>query len=84
MFNSLLFWCVLSRFYCPLLAEHDAVLQEVQYGKTAILKCHSNDADHNFLFWKLKSDDIVGPGTNYDKYKYDYEVLSGNLTIRVE
>lgn len=84
MFNQILFWCVLSRFYCPLIAENNAIVQEVLYGKAAVLKCHSNDADHVFLFWKLKNDEIVGPGVKYDEHKYEYEVLSGNLTIKVE
>lgn len=63
--------------------NNDVVIQEVPYGKTAILKCHSNDLDHIFMFWQLASHDVVGPGTRFNEYKYDYEVLSGNLTIRV-
>lgn len=64
-------------------SKKEVTIQEVPYGKTAILKCHSNDQDHIFMFWQLATADVVGPGTKYNKYKYDYEVLSGNLTIRV-
>lgn len=61
--------------------EHETI-QIVPYGKTAILKCTSNDRDHNFLFWQTE-DNMIGPYNNFDERKYDYEVLSGNLTIKV-
>lgn len=63
--------------------KNDVVIQEVLYGKNAVLRCRSNDLDHIFMFWQLASHDVVGPGTRFNEYKYDYEVLSGNLTIRV-
>lgn len=59
-------------------------IQEVNYGKTATLFCRSNDKEHFFLFWQLAKDDtVVGPGNEYDDLKYDYEILTGNLIIRV-
>lgn len=57
-------------------------IQTVRYGKTAILKCSSNDKDHNFMFWHKKHS-LIGPYSKFDYGKYDYEVLSGNLTIKV-
>ncbi|KAM3967952.1 LOW QUALITY PROTEIN: uncharacterized protein ACR2FA_004021 [Aphomia sociella] len=50
-------------------------------AETAVLKCISNDYDHNFLFWLFDQTKIIGPGNVYDKSKYTYEVLSGNLKI---
>lgn len=61
--------------------EHETV-QIVPYGKAAVLKCKSNDKDHNFLFWQADNN-MIGPYNNFDQRKYDYEVLSGNLTIKV-
>lgn len=58
---------------------------EVPYGKNVVLQCHSNDADHNFDFWVVENQQVViGPSNgNYDIRKFKYEILSGNLTIRV-
>lgn len=59
------------------------LLQEVEFGKTAVLHCHSNDDGHFFLFWQLAKEGIVGPGNKFDTSKYNYEILTGNLFIRV-
>ncbi|KAB0802960.1 hypothetical protein PPYR_05146 [Photinus pyralis] len=57
--------------------------EEFEHSKTVILLCRSNGKEHLFMFWQLPKDDlIVGPSNNFDTYKYDYEILSGNLTIR--
>ncbi|XP_052751712.1 uncharacterized protein LOC113509157 isoform X2 [Galleria mellonella] len=54
---------------------------KVSAGDTAVLKCISNDYKHNFMFWLIDQTKIIGPGNEYDKNKYSYEVLSGNLKI---
>lgn len=56
---------------------------EVPAGSTVVLKCSSNDYNHNFLFWILNNNTIIGPGNYYDEKKYKYEVLSGKLHIHV-
>lgn len=58
-------------------------VKEVPIGSTAILQCNSNDDHHNFLFWQLGQNQIVGPGNVYDEHKYKYEILSGRLFIKV-
>jgi len=55
---------------------------EVPLGGTASLRCNSNDDQHNFLFWQLGQNQIIGPGNEYDHVKYKYEVLSGRLLIK--
>lgn len=58
-------------------------LEEFEFSKTVILLCRSNGKEHFFMFWQLPKDDIiVGPSNDFDTFKYDYEILSGNLTIR--
>ncbi|KAF5305520.1 hypothetical protein FQA39_LY01611 [Lamprigera yunnana] len=58
-------------------------VQEVEDTKTVMLLCQSNGKEHFFLFWQLPVDDIiVGPTNTFDNFKYDYEILSGNLTVR--
>lgn len=56
---------------------------EVPAGSTAVLNCHSNDLDHNFMFWLFNGTDVIGPGNVYNEQKYKYEVLSGKLHIHV-
>lgn len=63
--------------------DDNETIQILPYGKTAILKCNSNDEYYNFLFWMTPKKSMVGPYNDFDERKYDYEVLSGNLTIRV-
>lgn len=60
------------------------VVKEVPFGKTVVLNCRSNDKKHNFIFWQNEQNGvIIGPqNANYDKVKYRYEILSGNLTIK--
>ena len=66
------------------------VVVEVPKGETGMLSCTSNDEDHIFAFWELagaenNSRGVIGPGNNnYDRRKYNYEVLSGTLTIKVQ
>lgn len=59
------------------------VVKEVPAGTKAVLKCDSNDFDHNFMFWLFDTNQVIGPGNEYDERKYKYEVLSGNLHIDV-
>lgn len=57
---------------------------EVKAGHLAVLPCLSSDDNHRFMFWQLSDDhDIIGPGNPIDKDKYNYEVLTGKLLIRV-
>ncbi|CAH0397449.1 unnamed protein product [Chilo suppressalis] len=56
-------------------------VKEVQAGSTAVLNCNSNDYDHNFMFWLLDLNKVIGPGNAHDDKKYKYEVLSGKLFI---
>ncbi|XP_026747129.1 uncharacterized protein LOC113508351 [Trichoplusia ni] len=56
-------------------------VKEVPAGSTAVLNCHSNDLDHNFMFWLFNGTDVIGPGNVYNEQKYKYEVLSGKLHI---
>ncbi|CAH1977221.1 unnamed protein product [Acanthoscelides obtectus] len=58
--------------------------EEVQFGDTAVLRCRSN-VKHYFLdYWFINRKNLViGPANDdYDKGKYKYEILSGNLTIK--
>nr|CAH7722626.1 unnamed protein product [Callosobruchus chinensis] len=57
---------------------------EVQLGDTAVLKCGSNVKHYFFDFWIVdKKNLVIGPSNEgYDKGKYKYEILSGNLTIK--
>ncbi|KAK4881676.1 hypothetical protein RN001_004995 [Aquatica leii] len=58
-------------------------VQEIDNSKSIVLLCRSNDKQHLFMYWLLPKDDvIVGPANKFDSVKYDYEILSGNLTIR--
>lgn len=57
---------------------------EVEAGHLAELPCLSIDDNHRFMFWQLTDDhDIIGPGNSLDHNKYNYEVLTGKLLIRV-
>lgn len=59
-------------------------LAEAQEGTTVTLPCPSNDDDHRFLFWQLDNDEVIGPlNPVSDRTKYKYEVLSGDLYIKV-
>lgn len=63
----------------------NTAIMQVPSGKDVTLICQSNDANHNFLYWHMNGRNlVVGPGNDYDNGKYRYEVLSGNLTIRVK
>lgn len=56
-------------------------VQEIEYGKIAKLICRSNNGDYNFMFWEFGNGIIIGPGNQYNKSKYEYEVLSGDLYL---
>ena len=57
---------------------------EVKAGNLAELPCLSSDDHHRFMFWQLSDDkNIIGPGNQLDQEKYNYEVLTGKLLIRV-
>lgn len=57
---------------------------EVPAGHLAELPCPSSDDQHRFMFWQLRDDkSIIGPGNPLDSEKYNYEVLTGKLFIRV-
>lgn len=59
------------------------IVTEVAAGTTATLTCDSNDYEHNFLFWMIDKNKVIGPGNDFDERKYKYEVLSGKLYINV-
>ncbi|KAI5636671.1 immunoglobulin domain-containing protein [Phthorimaea operculella] len=59
----------------------NTVVTEVPAGSRVTLDCHSNDYNHNFLYWILGDNEVIGPGSRYDDRKYKYEVLSGKLHI---
>lgn len=61
----------------------DVTEKKVQFGKNVTLQCHSVDDDHNFLLWELPKGDVIVPEKLYDNIKYEYEVLTGKLTIKV-
>ncbi|XP_059060160.1 uncharacterized protein LOC131853317 [Achroia grisella] len=70
----------------PILSDKVAQIKnsgvtKVSAGDTAVLTCTSNDYNHNFMFWLFDQTKVIGPGNDYDKSKYTYEVLSGNLKI---
>lgn len=58
---------------------------EVPYGENVVLQCQSNDENHIFDFWVVENQQVViGPSNiGYDIRKFKYEILTGNLTIRV-
>lgn len=67
----------------PVASAQPSIL-EVSVGETAKLHCPSNDDNHRFQFWQLKSNEILGPGNKINERKYKYEVLSGTLYIKVK
>ncbi|XP_008479171.1 uncharacterized protein LOC103515998 isoform X3 [Diaphorina citri] len=79
--ETMLIWCVLGLIA---LGKGMAmtIVQEVDVGDMAVLKCPSNDDQHRFQFWELSTKDIIGPGNNINQEKYKYEVLTGTLFIK--
>lgn len=66
------------------LADASITVTQVSAGHLAELPCLSNDDHHRFMFWQLTDDRaIIGPGNSMDENKYNYEVLTGKLFIRV-
>ncbi|KAJ8914961.1 hypothetical protein NQ315_002485 [Exocentrus adspersus] len=59
------------------------ITKEVYYGETVLLQCKSNVNNYNFDYWVFNDRKVViGPSNSYDRLKYRYEILSGNLTVR--
>ncbi|KAJ8985614.1 hypothetical protein NQ317_015107 [Molorchus minor] len=66
-----------------LIGPEGLLIKEVPYGESVLLKCRSNEGRYNFNYWMFSRGSVViGPSNTYDKSKYRYEILSGNLTIR--
>lgn len=61
----------------------DVTVREVTAGHLAELPCLSIDDHHRFMFWQLGNNDVIGPGNSLNEKKYNYEVLTGKLMIRV-
>lgn len=61
---------------------------QVNAGQLAELPCLSSDDLHRFMFW-LSADEskrfnnLISPGNPLDEQKYNYEVLTGKLLIKV-
>ncbi|XP_052122011.1 uncharacterized protein LOC113215924 [Frankliniella occidentalis] len=60
----------------------DVMVKEVPAGAMAELECPSNDDHHRFSYWQTHNDKVIGPGNEYNDYKYKYEVLTGKLFIK--
>lgn len=61
-----------------------AEILEVSEGQTVQIPCESKDINHTFAFWELATKGIIlGPANEYDKNKYDYNILNGTLYVRV-
>ena len=65
------------------LPSNTSAVLEVLAGKTASIKCPSNDANHRFMFWHLNGKELLAPGDNINARKYKYDVLTGTLLIKV-
>lgn len=72
---------------CDFFIDANAIVTvtEVKAGHLAVLPCLSSDDNHRFMFWQLADDQgVIGPGNPLDQEKYNYEVLTGKLLIRVK
>ncbi|XP_049865548.1 uncharacterized protein LOC126366482 [Pectinophora gossypiella] len=56
-------------------------ITEVPVGSRVVLNCDSNDDGHNFMYWIIDSNQVIGPANPYDARKYKFEILSGKLHI---
>jgi hypothetical protein len=66
------------------MVEASVTVTEVPAGHLAELPCLSSDDLHRFMFWQLTDNShTIGPGNPLDENKYNYEVLTGKLYIRV-
>jgi hypothetical protein len=75
---------VLASLLGAVLATHVPHHQEAPEGTLVTLPCLStSDGEHQFQFWMLDDDTVIGPKNPGDRNKYKYEVLSGNLSITV-
>lgn len=73
---------VLASLFGAVLGGH--LHQEAPEGTLVTLPCLSTtDGEHQFQFWMLDDDTVIGPKNPGDRNKYKYEVLSGNLSITV-
>lgn len=61
----------------------DVIVKEVTAGHLAELPCLSIDEHHRFMLWQFGNNDVIGPGNPLNEKKYNYEVLTGTLQIRV-
>lgn len=62
----------------------DVIVKEVSAGHLAELPCLSIDEYHRFMMWQFgNNDQIISPGNPFNEKKYNYEVLTGTLLIRV-
>ncbi|XP_050303631.1 uncharacterized protein LOC126741287 isoform X2 [Anthonomus grandis grandis] len=83
LFLSLAHKAVLALPLSEIEDADNVLVRTVPHGATVVLECRSNDPTHNFQYWHLlNSGIIIGPENEFDKAKYRFEVLSGNLTIR--
>lgn len=64
-------------------ASDVVIVKEVSAGHLAELPCLSIDEYHRFMMWQFGNNDIIGPGNPFNERKYNYEVLTGTLQIRV-
>lgn len=82
------FTLIVNRVYSIPISDVDrsegVIVRTVPWGKTVILKCMSNDNAHNFQYWHMVDQGlIIGPANKFNPAKFRFEILSGNLTIRV-
>lgn len=64
-------------------ASNVITVKEVIAGHLVELPCLSIDKHHRFMFWQLGNNDVISPGNPLNEKKYNYEVLTGTLQIRV-
>jgi len=64
-------------------ANDVVTVKEVLAGHLAELPCLSIDEHHRFMFWQFGTNNVIGPGNPLNEKKYNYEVLTGMLQIRV-
>lgn len=82
--NSLTLFCLSVLLLKTGFVDGTITVTEVPAGHLAELPCLSSDDHHRFMFWQLTDDRrIIGPGNPMDENKYNYEVLTGKLFIRV-
>ena len=83
MLFKIFFLCLCLNVCLKGIAEASVSVTEVPAGQLAELPCLSSDDQHRFMFWQVTDDVIIGPGNTIDENKYNYEVLTGKLLIKV-